>query len=97
MIRSPAVFCDFIDWIESLGLIAVFLLAMLDSLGLPATGDAILITSSATRDEPLGLIILVAFVGGVWATTSRTGWAASAARGCSTGSSIRRRSSGSPS
>lgn len=65
MIRSPAVFSDFIDWIESLGFLAVFLLAMLDSLGLPATGDAIVITYSAASDKPLALIILVAFLGGV--------------------------------
>ena len=58
-------FGDLIDWIESLGLIAVFVLAVLDSLGLPATGDAILITASATWDRPLPLIILVAFCGGV--------------------------------
>ena len=56
---------DVIDWIEGLGLIAVFVLAVLDSLGLPATGDAILITASATWDRPLALIILVAFCGGV--------------------------------
>ena len=33
--------------------------------GLPATGDAIVITYSAASDKPLGLIILVAFLGGV--------------------------------
>ena len=65
VVRSPAVFSDFIDWIESLGFLAVFLLAMLDSVGLPATGDAIVITYSAASDKPLGLIILVAFLGGV--------------------------------
>ncbi len=56
---------DFIDWIESLGFLAVFLLSMLDSVGLPATGDAIVITYSAASDKPLGLIILVAFLGAV--------------------------------
>ena len=65
VVRSPAVFSDFIDWIESLGFLAVFLLSMLDSVGLPATGDAIVITYSAASDKPLGLIILVAFLGGV--------------------------------
>jgi membrane protein DedA with SNARE-associated domain len=59
------VFGDFIDWIEGLGLLAVFVLAVLDSLGLPATGDAILITAAATWDRPLGVIILVAFAGGM--------------------------------
>jgi membrane protein DedA with SNARE-associated domain len=59
------VFHDIINWIESLGLIAVFVLAVLDSLGLPATGDAILITAAATWDRPLLLIGIVAFAGGV--------------------------------
>jgi membrane protein DedA with SNARE-associated domain len=56
---------DIIDWIEELGLVAVFLLAILDSLGLPATGDAALIAWSAGSDRPLFLIAVVAFAGGV--------------------------------
>jgi membrane protein DedA with SNARE-associated domain len=58
-------FGDFIDWIEELGLLAVFVLAVLDSVGLPATGDAAVITWSAASDRPLVLIMLVAFAGGV--------------------------------
>jgi membrane protein DedA with SNARE-associated domain len=56
---------DLINWIEELGLVAVFLLAILDSLGLPATGDAALIGWAATSDRPLVVIGLAAFAGGV--------------------------------
>jgi membrane protein DedA with SNARE-associated domain len=59
------VFGDIIDWIEELGLVAVFFLAVLDSMGLPATGDAALIGWAATSDRPLLLIGAVAFAGAV--------------------------------
>ncbi len=58
-------FGDIIDWIEELGLVAVFFLAILDSMGLPATGDAALIGWAATSDRPLVLIGAVAFAGAV--------------------------------
>ncbi len=53
------------DAIRALGLIGIPLLAAGDTLGLPATGDFIVVFWSAQRDESIVLIWLLAFAGGL--------------------------------
>jgi membrane protein DedA with SNARE-associated domain len=54
-----------IAWAESLGLWAVFILTLIDSLGLPATGDAAMLIWSGLREYPLLAVIAVGFAGGL--------------------------------
>lgn len=56
---------ELIAWAESLGLWAVFVLALIDSLGLPATGDAAMLIWSGLRTYPLLTVMLVGFAGAV--------------------------------
>lgn len=52
-----------ITWAESLGLWAVFILALIDSLGLPATGDAAMLIWAGLREQPLVAVMAVGFAG----------------------------------
>lgn len=52
-----------IAWAESLGLWAVFVLALIDSLGLPATGDAAMLIWAGLREDPLAAVMVVGFAG----------------------------------
>lgn len=63
-----------VAWAEGLGLWAVLILTYVDSLGLPATGDAALLIWAGLREQPLLLVMLVAFVGGA-AGDSTAYWA----------------------
>lgn len=53
------------DAIRALGLIGIPILAAGDTLGLPATGDFIVVFWAAQPDESLALIWALAFVGGI--------------------------------
>lgn len=56
-------FDTLIAWAESLGLWAVFVLALIDSLGLPATGDAAMLIWAGLREYPLAAVMVVGFAG----------------------------------
>jgi membrane-associated protein len=53
------------SFIRSLGIWAVFVFAALDSVGLPASGDAAVVLAGAAGSEPLLLIVLLGFAGAV--------------------------------
>jgi membrane protein DedA with SNARE-associated domain len=63
--RLGELFDALIAWAESLGLWAVFVLALIDSLGLPATGDAAMLIWSGLRTYPLLAVMVVGFAGAV--------------------------------
>ena len=53
------------SFIRSLGVWAVFVFAALDSVGLPASGDAAVVLAAAAGDESLVVIVLLGFAGAV--------------------------------
>ena len=52
-------------FIRSLGVWAVFVFAALDSVGLPASGDAAVVLAAAAGDDSLVVIVLLGFAGAV--------------------------------
>ena len=52
-----------VEWIQALGLWAVFLLTFGDSFGLPSSGEFAMLVWAGLREDPLALVILIGFVG----------------------------------